>query len=273
MRPTKPWPRPSAAKCDHNGYVTLLVDTNRKYTSYGEFYGKCTNCGKLGPSCKTAYDAGRKFKEQTLKEFQLLENPILELHAKNTVNLIEKPRCHGRRTVFPTVFGAPYGTQTATGALASTTKDMPWPWDSLGETPDLRKCKSMTTTQLMPIAEARQKYFLPTLAEQYDGIGIAHLNSTPKQQEKLVPIFPNPKPYFIVVSSEGHAAIPIQHPTQQVAQTEADRLTKIKPGVTFTVFEAKSSVVTPKADTKKTVYEAPSPWSYYYTFAPYGSSL
>lgn len=248
-------------RCDHEGCVILLVDTTPHHKCYGEFYGKCTNCGKLGPSCKTAYDARRKFKEQTLKEFQLLENPILELHAKNTVSV-----------GLPNITAKPCTYRTT-----CSTADMPWPWDRLGETPDLRKAKSVTTTQLMPIAEAIQKYVLPTLTEQYDGLGLAHLNSTHKQQEALVATVPNPKPYFIVVSSEGHAAIPIQHPTQQVAQTEADRLTKIKPGVTFTVFEAKSSVNTPKVETVKTVYETPSPLPpssrYDYYFSPFGGKL
>lgn len=248
-----------ATRCNHEGYVVLMRDWTAWDMCEAElYYGLCYNCKMRGPNARSAYRAGQLFKEKTLRVFQLLENPILETHAKYTVN---------------------------------STADMPWPWDRIGETPGIRKWASMTTTQLMPIAEAIQKYVLPTLTEQYatakmlvgfaarpdcqrelakigykfDQQAIADLvNSTNKQiQEALVATAPNPKPYFIVVSSEGHAAIPIQHPTQQVAQTEADRLTKIKPGVTFTVFEAKSSVNTPKVETKKTVYETPNPFAYW----------
>ena len=233
-------------RCDHEGFVSLLVDTTPHHKCYGEFYGKCTNCGKLGPSGKTAYEAGRKFKEQTLKEFQLLENPILETHAKNTVNSV----------------------------------------------PDIRNCESMTTTQLMPIAEAKKKFgnrptaFSPVFGMPYGAavtngnpyadfaastpLTAAHLNQTYKQiQEALVATAPTEKPYWIIVSDEGHSSIPVKHFVKAEAEKEAQRLTELKPGITFTVFEAKSSLFTPKAETKKTEYaepKLPHPFTYEYYY-------
>ena len=82
-------------------------------------------------------------------------------------------------------------------------------------------------------------------------------------------ILPNPTPYWIIVSDEGHAAIPAKHLTKEAADAEAKRLTAAKPGATFTVFEAKYSLKTPKAEAVKTTYEPkathfydPYPWVY-----------
>jgi len=67
----------------------------------------------------------------------------------------------------------------------------------------------------------------------------------------------NPTPYWIIVSDEGHAAIPVRHTSKEAAEKEAQRLTAAKPGVNFTVFEAKYSLKTPKAEPVKTTYERP----------------
>lgn len=125
---------------------------------------------------------------------------------------------------------------------------------------DIRKCSSMTTTQLMPIAEAKEKYG-PSLTTEFLNQTLKHL------QEALVPT-QTEKPYWIIVSDEGHANIPHKHFVKAEAEKEAQRLTELKPGITFTVFEAKSSVFKPKADTKKTVYEVPAPYSYSFGYAP-----
>lgn len=76
----------------------------------------------------------------------------------------------------------------------------------------------------------------------------------------------NPTPYWIIVSDEGHAAIPAKHLTKEAADAEAKRLTAAKPGVNFTVFEAKYSLKTPKAEAVKTVYETSYTWGrgYFY---------
>jgi hypothetical protein len=78
---------------------------------------------------------------------------------------------------------------------------------------------------------------------------------------------PNPTPYWIIVSDEGHAAIPAKHLTKEAADAEAKRLTAAKPGVNFTVFEAKYSLKTPKAEAVKTTYETssdPCSWGWNY---------
>jgi len=99
-------------------------------------------------------------------------------------------------------------------------------------------------------------------------LAVDFFNQTYKQlQEALVPN-PTEKTYFIVVSSQGHAAVPVRHSSKTIAEKEADRLSKQHPGTTFTVFEAKSSLVTPKPDTKKTEYAEP-----FIGFAPYDYNL
>lgn len=181
-------------------------------------------CCKSGPRARTAKESGKLFKEQTMKETQdRLYNSFIEYlsHAgfKNPFQLVEKPRSD---TMSP-VLGAPYGK----------TKEIP----------DLRNCDSMTTTRLVPIAEAGQI------------------------KEKLVPLVPTTpqNPYWIIVSDEGHAAIPVKHFVKAEAEKEANRLTESRPGITFTVFEAKSSVFTPKAATTKTEYVEPQEYKYVYT--------
>ena len=64
-------------------------------------------------------------------------------------------------------------------------------------------------------------------------------------------------PYWIIVSDEEPADKPRRHASKQSAETEAQRLTEKHPGRTFTVFEAKTSYLTPKAETKKTEYREP----------------
>lgn len=70
------------------------------------------------------------------------------------------------------------------------------------------------------------------------------------------------KPYWIIVSDEGHSRIPHKHLTRTQADSEALRLSEANPGRTFTVFESKHSLFTPKAETKKTEYTD----QFYYTF-------
>ena len=45
------------------------------------------------------------------------------------------------------------------------------------------------------------------------------------------------KPYWIIVSDEGHASVPYQHETYTSAYDESIRLSKIKPGVKFNIFK------------------------------------
>lgn len=134
-----------------------------------------------------------------------MENPILETHVKNTVNVTEKPRS----TAFSPIFGMPYyGVHAVNSASESNT----------------------TLT-------------LDTINKIYNDF-----------MEKTVINQPAQKPYWIIVSDEGHAKIPIKHFVKAEAEKEAQRLTEKQPGVTFTVFESKSSVFTPKEETKKTEY-------------------
>lgn len=116
-----------------------------------------------------------------------------------------------------------------------------------------------------PILETHNRYTdNSALGAPY---GTTLMNETYKQlQEALVP--QTEKPYWIIVSDEGHAKIPLKHFVKAEAEKEAQRLTEKQPGITFTVFEAKSSVFTPKAETKKTEYAEPFQTSYWYSY-PY----
>lgn len=88
------------------------------------------------------------------------------------------------------------------------------------------------------------------------------VNKTYKQLMEAT--VPTQQPFWIIVSDEGHAAIPTRHTSKDSAEKEAQRLTEMKPGITFTVFEAKSSVFTPKAVTQKTEFDSPR-YSYFPT--------
>lgn len=68
-------------------------------------------------------------------------------------------------------------------------------------------------------------------------------------------------PYWIIVSDEGPADKPRRHSSKSSAETEAQRLTEKHPGREFTVFQAVSSVLTPKAETKKTEYREVNYWA------------
>lgn len=80
-----------------------------------------------------------------------------------------------------------------------------------------------------------------------------------KFKEKLMATVTH-NPYWIIVSDEGPADKPRRHSSKSSAETEAQRLTEKHPGREFTVFQAVSSVLTPKAETKKTEYVEPSPY-------------
>lgn len=82
-----------------------------------------------------------------------------------------------------------------------------------------------------------------------------------KLQEKTVAYPPNPTPYWTIVSDEGPADKPRRHSSKSSAETEAQRLTEKHPGREFTVFQAVSSVLTPKAETKKTEYREVNHWA------------
>lgn len=78
-------------------------------------------------------------------------------------------------------------------------------------------------------------------------------------------------PYWIIVSDEGHARIPHKHLTRTQADAEPLRLSEANPVRTFTVFESKHSLFTPKTDTKRTEYAAP--WLHHVSYAPFNSRV
>jgi hypothetical protein len=63
-----------------------------------------------------------------------------------------------------------------------------------------------------------------------------------------------PSPYYIIVSDEGPSTHPKKHSSYGEAETEARRLSALKPGINFGIYEVKSSFFTPKAETTKTTY-------------------
>lgn len=53
----------------------------------------------------------------------------------------------------------------------------------------------------------------------------------------VIPQIEPSKPYWIIVSDEGHASVPYRHDTEQSAYDESIRLAKIKPEVKFSIFK------------------------------------
>ena len=78
-----------------------------------------------------------------------------------------------------------------------------------------------------------------------------------------VSLQPSKPTYWIIVSNEGPARVPYQHKTFQAAEEECFRLSTEHPGLTFTIFEAKLTLETPTAPTKRTAYENQISWSYW----------
>ena len=70
-----------------------------------------------------------------------------------------------------------------------------------------------------------------------------------------------PSPFYIIVSDEGPSSKPKRHATYGEAETEARRLSALKPGINFGVYEIKSSFLTPKTQAIKTDYTVYSFWS------------
>lgn len=116
---------------------------------------------------------------------------------------------------------------------------------------DLRSQPYTTTSNYMTFAEIAERF--PHLKE--------NTVPTPISQQ------PNQTPYWIVVSDDGPSTYPVRHNTKTLAESEALRLTEKNPNKTFTVFESKTSYLTPKADTKKTEFAAPYAQQMFY-FTP-----
>jgi hypothetical protein len=87
---------------------------------------------------------------------------------------------------------------------------------------------------------------------------------------ELVNLNPSQNVYWIVVSHEGPARIPVAHKNYSEAEKEALRLTTAHPGINFTVFESVVSYQTPVANTQKTMYNKPWTYQYSYVTKPYG---
>ena len=78
------------------------------------------------------------------------------------------------------------------------------------------------------------------------------------------------RPYWIIVSDEGHASIPYQHQTYESAYEESIRLAKIKPEVKFSIFKYLGHTIAEKPKVSHHTYREPvvvnNPNSYWYTY-------
>ena len=72
----------------------------------------------------------------------------------------------------------------------------------------------------------------------------------------IVKLLQGEKKYFIVVSDEGPASSPKQHPDFNSAYEESIRLAKLHPGIKFGVFEYKGHAVSARSKTKVTKWLA-----------------
>lgn len=83
-----------------------------------------------------------------------------------------------------------------------------------------------------------------------------------------------PTAHYIIVSDEGTSTKPKQHATLVEAEVELLRLTKLKPGITFRLYEFKEQAFTPKpveqetTITKYAVYSSASGFNRGYPY-PY----
>lgn len=71
--------------------------------------------------------------------------------------------------------------------------------------------------------------------------------------------------YWIIVSDEGTSSKPTKHETYDSAYTESFRLSKLKPGINFTIFKSIGNTFTEKPVEPKsthTTYVEDSTWSW-----------
>lgn len=85
-----------------------------------------------------------------------------------------------------------------------------------------------------------------------------------------ISIHPPQNSYWIIVSDEGPARIPVRHASYPEAENEVLRLTVAHPGINFTVFESIVSFKTPVENTQKTIYNKSWEYSYVYRSQPAG---
>lgn len=68
-----------------------------------------------------------------------------------------------------------------------------------------------------------------------------------------------PSSYWIIVSDEGTSTKPRKHTTYQSAYDESIRLSQLKPGINFTVYQMIGTAYTEKPAEPKTKYTAFAP--------------
>ena len=146
---------------------------------------------------------------------------------------------------------------------------------------DIRDQSYTETKEYITLTEAKKRYpSSPVFGAPYGAAGTTFKSEDPYAdlakhlKEKTVPTpiaqQPNQSPYWIIVSDDGPSTHPARHGSKTLAKAEALRLTEKYPGKTFTVFEAKTSYLTPRSDTKKTEYVEQNyyRWSFGYGYQP-----